>query len=332
MIVSIEKAIAILKSEGVVGMPTETVYGLAGRISSPTALHKIFSTKNRPFFDPLIVHVSSVSEALPLFEDWGPLAQALAEEFWPGPLTLVMNKNKTHVSDLITSGLTRVGVRCPNHPLALNLISKIGEPLAAPSANHFGKTSPTTAQHVESEFQGQIPVVDGGPCDVGIESTVLLIDRNQLSILRPGVITAAQITTTLSHQGLSFVWSQQVSKAVSPGHMKHHYMPSKPLFWIEGPLPPELMATLNQKLKEIPDTVEGVTISKPPTIRSVAELILPRDPKIAARELYSELRRLGESSTDAIVFSALPHHDAPEWAAILERLKKACSLKIDSQS
>jgi L-threonylcarbamoyladenylate synthase len=169
----ISVAVEKLINGEVVGIPTETVYGLGAVISKSDAIKKIFTTKERPFFDPLIVHVSGVEQAKELSLDWSAAADILAQEFWPGPLTLVLPKK--NVSDLITSGLQTVGVRCPDHKIALEIIEKVGEPIAAPSANRFGKTSPTCKKHVLEEFNDAVFVVDGGDCSVGIESTIISV-------------------------------------------------------------------------------------------------------------------------------------------------------------
>ena len=232
MLITPEQAVAALRSGETVAIPTETVYGLAAVITSETALKKIFEVKRRPFFDPLIVHVESAQQAKTLTIEWPEIADALTKHFWPGPLTLVLKKNSL-ISDLITSGLDRVGLRCPRHPVALEILKKLKIPLAAPSANLFGRTSPTNAQHVESEFSGRVAVVDGGASEVGIESTVLLIDGSEIAILRSGHVLASDIEKYLHKASVQFIWKKQISRSESPGHMKHHYMPAKPLFWVE---------------------------------------------------------------------------------------------------
>jgi L-threonylcarbamoyladenylate synthase len=197
----IEKAITLLKHGGVVGIPTETVYGLAASVESSEGIDKIFSTKERPFFDPLIVHVSSIDQAKNYVKSWPKVCDILAEKFWPGPVTFILPKNN-HISDKISSGLETVGIRMPNHPQTLELINKLGHPIAAPSANKFKKTSPTCAQDVEAEFQN-IFVIDGGPCDIGIESTILGFDDSKISVYRPGMVTKSQIEEILSINGIN---------------------------------------------------------------------------------------------------------------------------------
>ena len=154
MFVTSDQAVSIMKNDGIVAIPTETVYGLGAAISSETALKKIFEVKKRPFFDPLIVHVENIEQAKTLTSEWPEIADSVCQQFWPGPLTIVLKKNQ-NVSSLITAGLERVGLRCPQHPVALEILRKLKIPIAAPSANLFGRTSPTTALHVETEFSNQ---------------------------------------------------------------------------------------------------------------------------------------------------------------------------------
>ncbi|HEY8272520.1 MAG TPA: L-threonylcarbamoyladenylate synthase, partial [Pseudobdellovibrionaceae bacterium] len=200
------KAVELLAKGQVVGMPTETVYGLAARIDLPEGIESIFKTKERPFFDPLIVHVSDLAQLNEVVSSFPAVAVALAEKFWPGPLTLVLPKS-SKLNPMITSGLDSVGVRMPAHAVAMDLIRKAGVPLAAPSANKFGKTSPTTANHVRQEFQKEnIFVLEGGDSKIGIESTVLLINEtdgvNKLSILRKGHVLRSDIEKHLNSKNI----------------------------------------------------------------------------------------------------------------------------------
>jgi len=332
MMSSVEDAVQRLNNHDVVGMPTETVYGMAARIDSEAGLKRIFAIKERPFFDPLIVHVQSVEQAKSLVEFWPPVADQLAKKFWPGPLTMVLRKN-SQVSDLITSGLESVGLRWPAHPIAQELIQKVGVPLAAPSANKFGRTSPTQAQHVKDEFKGEdLLVLDGGPCQVGLESTVLLIEEAspiRLSILRKGAVLASQIAETLQGENIEFV--EELNKRTSPGHMKHHYMPAVPLILATDPAVKvsELIQQVQDRLKEIPQEVEGVKVLAPSAnIQKIEFLNLGKDPVIASREFYSKLRQAAERKPDLICFIRLPFHSTEPWAALMERMGKAASLTL----
>jgi L-threonylcarbamoyladenylate synthase len=331
-LIDLSTAIQQLLQGDVVGMPTETVYGLAACIDKKSAVEKIFTTKQRPFFDPLIVHVSSTEMAQKLCLQWPKIAEVLAQKFWPGPLTLVLPKNH-HVSDLITAGLPSVGLRWPQHPLAEALIQGTQTPLAAPSANRFGKTSPTTAQAVLQELPS-VGVVDGGPCDVGIESTVLMIklmdSTCQLAILRPGKITQEDISQCLSfHPQLDFQWVTSVSKKESPGHMKHHYMPAIPLITClkNSSSQDELLEWANSQIHSIPDMVEGIHIVKPRSaLRRPGVLTLDQDPSLACRQFYSQLRQLSESDHDCILCFFEHSSKDSRWDGLRDRLMKASSL------
>jgi L-threonylcarbamoyladenylate synthase len=308
-----KKALELLRNNQVVAMPTETVYGLAGSIESDEALRKIFSTKERPFFDPLIVHISKHSQVLELVKVFPDSAQLLTTKYWPGPLTIILEKS-SKVSDLITSGLTTVALRMPNHPMALELISQFGSPLAAPSANKFGKTSPTKAQHVRDEFKGEVYVLDGGDCEVGIESTIVSLTETEpkkviLKLLRPGHIVLSELIKDLHQAGFEVEVHEKDLTVNAPGNMKHHYMPNKPLVIVESSLngeakiPVEYLNHFEMKLSDIPE--------------------------LAARELYSQLRFSAEQSHDFILFKRSPLHSGEKWDSIMDRLKKAATVKIE---
>ncbi len=342
----IEQAVQLLKAGDVVAFPTETVYGLGARIDSEAAILKIFSTKQRPFFDPLIVHVSSVEQAKTCTSHFSPMAAALAKAFWPGPLTLVLPKSDI-ISERITSGLPDVGLRFPSHPVAQQIISTLGVPLAAPSANKFGRTSPTQAGHVKQEFGSSVYVVESEASQIGIESTVLAIStavpnqkpgaqgKYSLSILRKGFITQSQINTVLQTNldvnSLQYEWVTASNKA-SPGNMKHHYMPDVPFVICRNQAMKlsELTTILNTRLAQLPDQVDGVKITKPKGIISKIEFFkLPTDPVLAARDLYSLLRAASVRSPQALCFIQLPEHSGEMWESIFDRLYKAASLILD---
>lgn len=318
----LSKARDLLKKGEVVAIPTETVYGLAASIDSVEGLEKVFALKERPFFDPLIVHVASFKQAKSLVDDWPPLADFLARTFWPGPLTLVLPK-AAHVNPLITSGLETVAIRMPSHPLALELLELAG-PLAAPSANKFGRTSPTRAEHVESEFpDAELLILDGGECDVGVESTVAAVDASgdfdAIRVLRPGGVTEEMLSRALER------WARKVeitrdSSQASPGQLKHHYMPKIPLVIVRSQEPESLSAETRLKIQN----QLGRPAKKP------IELDLSDDARLAARELYSEMRRLAESGADCIFVRARESTHG-YWAAIWDRLSRAASLNLASE-
>lgn len=325
----LKEAASILEQGGVVGMPTETVYGLAARIDREPGIRRIFSVKERPFFDPLIVHVGSVEQARALVSDWPAEAEVLAKRFWPGPLTLVLPKNDM-VSPLITSGLPTVGLRCPDHPVALALIREAGAPLAAPSANRFGRTSPTRAEHVESEFEGRVKVLDGGPCDIGIESTIVAVEPGALSLLRPGHLSEERLSEALAEAGLRSEWREPKDKRSAPGQMKHHYMPDKPLILLAAPMEPAvLLREVRGRLAELPSEVEGVRIRRPSEVNLLHEMSLPAEPAQAARELYQGLRTAASAPGDALVLVWPFDRREGDWRGLWDRLRKAASLRIE---
>ncbi|OYZ21682.1 MAG: threonylcarbamoyl-AMP synthase [Bdellovibrio sp. 28-41-41] len=319
------------ESEPVV-MPTETVYGLASKIDDLESLKKVFIYKKRPFFDPLIVHIHDRRQLRELSHFESPIINDLVTKFWPGPLTLVLPKLST-VSELVTSGLDSVGVRMPNHPLALELLKAVRVPLAAPSANLFGQTSPTTAQHVERDFPN-LKILDGGPCDIGIESTVLKVQPSEngivsLSILRKGVITQSAINVALKGSTVKFQWVQNLDIKQSPGHMKHHYMPKTPIVFFNQPVQiNDYLTTIRNDFLKIPDIVEDVTIVKPHgNITRSEKIEFSSDPLIACRELYGKLKKSSEANSQILVFEKQHYMVGEVWDAFLERITKASSLQ-----
>lgn len=329
----IVEAVSILNQNGVVAFPTETVYGLGARIDSDVALRKIFETKQRPFFDPLIVHVFDVSEAKKCFKKWNEIAEVLSKKFWPGPLTLVMEKSEI-ISDVITSGLTSVGVRVPHHEIALKLLENVKVPLAAPSANLFGKTSPTQAQHVRTEFGNHVFVIDSTPCEIGIESTVLLVRENkEISILRKGIITKTEVDQVLKDNKIDYRWVEVKDKKESPGHMKHHYMPDIPFVISKNHqiTVKQLAEIVSKKILEMPDEIEGIKIKKPlKPISKVEFMRLAKDPNQAAREIYSQLRTASERKPDLLCLVLIDDYSSEKWDSIMDRLYKAASMVIES--
>lgn len=315
-LVSITQAVARLQAEDVVAIPTETVYGLAGRMDSEVALKKIFETKSRPFFDPLIVHVTSVEQAKSLAVEWPAPFEALASKLWPGPMTLVVKK-AAHVSSLITSGLDTVAIRWPAHPVAQELIAKLGVPVAAPSANRFGRTSPTSVQHVEEEFDGHVAVVEGGACQVGVESTVVSVWKNandvwELAVLRPGGVSKSDLKAVLDKSGLKFEISSRESSA-SPGHLKHHYQPDCPVVYLKTrPWSLETEAEIRTHFDN--------------KFSSLQRLQFPLAPVEAARRLYESFRMLAKTPGGLIVVERSRAQEGENWEAIWDRVERASSL------
>lgn len=308
---------ALLLSGGVVAIPTETVYGLAGWIHSEIGLKKIFSTKERPFFDPLIVHVDTKAKAVALTAEWTEAHDVLAEACWPGPLTLIALKNEK-VSPLITAGLDSVGLRCPRHAETLELLAQIDGGLAAPSANKFGKTSPTNSQHVFEEFGDAVAILEGGSSDIGIESTVVGLEKKgasyRVKIYRPGHFTAPMIEEILKKKGLSA--SVEYSESpVAPGQLKHHYMPKIPLVIVPKD-------SQWEKIKSVIEVKLNQTYIRPIFWK------LPGDPALASRILYQDLRSFDQNGHDLILISREPQHYSDSWLGIWNRLEKAQSLTL----
>ena len=308
-IVEIGYAKNVLEGGGVVGVPTETVYGLAALIDDAAALKQVFELKARPLFDPLIVHIADISALSAVTLAPPIVARILAERFWPGPLTLVLRKHST-VNELITAGLDTVGVRVPAHPVAQQLLRNLRAPFAAPSANRFKRTSPTTAAHVLAEFpQVDLPVLDGGACEVGIESTVVqVLSDAEVTILRPGVITRSMIEEELRKHGLSPAITTSESGA-SPGALIEHYMPAIPLVIL-----PQRMTELSPDEREQLHRRHG---------GATVELVLALSPLIAARVLYSQMRELSNSGASWMYVVRTPEQTGEVWEAVWNRLYKA---------
>ena len=220
------KARNILNNEELVAIPTETVYGLAGKAFSEKAVLNIFRTKNRPSFDPLIAHTDSVEKVAGFVRSIPDRAIDLANAFWPGPLTLLLERSEA-IPDVMTSGLPRVAVRIPSHPLTLSLLQSLDYPLAAPSANPFGYVSPTSAQHVNNNLGEKIAyILDGGECQIGVESTIVGFENDELVVYRLGGLTLERLENVA---GPVSVRNNQSSNPSAPGMIKSHYAPSKPI-------------------------------------------------------------------------------------------------------
>jgi L-threonylcarbamoyladenylate synthase len=312
---AIVAAVARLGLGEPIAFPTETVYGLGADAFDEDAVARIFALKGRPSTNPLIVHVSGAEMADELVEEWTPEAQLLTDMFWPGALTLVLNKSD-RVPDIVTAGGPTVAVRCPEHPLALGLIEAYGKPIVGPSANPSGRISPTTAEHVEIGFEGQdLLILDGGSCRAGIESTVVDLTTDEPRVLRPGVITVAQIARVLGKTVQ--IGPQELGVTKSPGVLGAHYQPSKPTSLRSS----DEVAQSGADTFVIAWSIEDLDSSKPG--RS-----LPKDPLGYARGLYNAMHDADLSSASQIWIERPPRsdddQDAQIWHAIIERLTRAC--------
>ena len=301
----IARAAAVIKSGGVVVFPTETVYGLGGNALDPKAIARIYEIKRRPATSPLIVHVSSVHMAKQLVTHWPPDADLLAARFWPGPLTLVLPKSDA-VPFALTAGLATVGLRMPDHPVALALIEQSGLPIAAPSANLFMGLSPTTAAHVAKSLGDRIDfILDAGPCQIGIESTVLSLAENQPTLLRPGMISRAQIEAIIG----PVVLPESIGTMhPAPGLHERHYAPLTPLYLIEHSC-------------DIPKSGCGVYLYLSEPLEEIHSIRMPNAAASYAELLYSTLHRCDESGFDWIAIETPP--PSPDWAGIHDRLRRA---------
>ena len=305
----IQRAAEIIKSGGLAAFPTETVYGLGADAMNPIAVAKVFELKERPSFDPLIVHISDIEmlELLTIRTD--ERVFKLAEKFWPGPLTIVLPKSPS-VPDIVTSGLPTVGIRMPDNPIALELIRQCGRPLAAPSANRFGRISPTRAEHVRKQFPKLECILNGGQCRVGIESTVIALNDDGFIILRQGVVTAEALETILPASKQKTDSSPLVNS--SPGLMKSHYSPEKPLYIIgEGSLPG------NKERAGL------ICFGKADTFgyKIIYNLSGSSDILEAAVNLFDALHFMEDADIDHIVTHTVP--ETGIGSAIMDRLRKA---------
>lgn len=306
----IHKARKFLEAGNVVGIPTETVYGLAGNALDEDAVLTIFRVKNRPYFDPLILHTDSIDKLSEFIDTIPEPAQRLAAAFWPGPLTLLLPK-RTVIPDLVTAGLPTVAIRIPNHPLTLALLRSLTFPLAAPSANPFGYISPTTAQHVADQLGDQIPyILDGGPADIGIESTIVGFDTDKPTVLRLGGISLEKIEAVI---GPVSVQTHSTSNPGAPGMLSSHYAPRKPLILLAaGETPPASERTGALAFRE---SFGGI---HPDNQRILSPT---GDVSEAAKNLFAHLRTLDNLAIDVIYAEPLPNAGLG-WA-INDRLRRA---------
>lgn len=304
---ALRRAAELIRQGRLVAFPTETVYGLGANALDEAAVRRIYEVKGRPPQSPLIVHVASVEMARQLAAEWSETAERLAERFWPGPLTLVVPK-RPQIPDIVTAGLPSVGLRMPSHPLALELICEAGVPVAAPSANRFSRLSPTTAQHVREGLGEAVDfILDGGPTQVGLESTVLSLVDVPPRVLRPGMITRAEIEAVIGPVEAGRRVEETHAAHLSPGLHARHYSPLTPLFLIApgGPLPPGRGAYL-------------WLTSPAGAAHCVA---MPSNPRAYAAILYDVLHQEDGRGWDWIAVERPP--EAPEWEAIRDRLERA---------
>lgn len=311
---ALEGGAHLLAQGKLVAFPTETVYGLGADATNVQAVKRIFEAKERPFFDPLIVHIATLKQLKQVVSQWDEQAQILADYFWPGPLTLVVKKHPS-IDDIVTAGSPTVAVRMPNNAIARSLISLSGKPIAAPSANRFGQTSPTTAEHVADQLGGRIDaIIDGGSCTVGIESTVLSLATEVPTILRPGKIGLEELREFLPNVQLADQSHLTSDHPESPGLLENHYAPKTPLYLVD-----DLSPYINRR-----DL--GILLFEPTTLSFEGQTIFisrTADVTEAAQKLYWALRELDQKGLRALIAKRLPNEGF--GLAINNRLEKAAT-------
>ncbi|GAB1444468.1 MAG: threonylcarbamoyl-AMP synthase [Cyclobacteriaceae bacterium] len=309
----ISQAKKLLSGGELVAIPTETVYGLAANALDPTAVTQIFAVKDRPTFDPLIVHVATIEQAQKFAASFPEKAMKLANHFWPGPLTLVLPKQAI-IPDIVTSGLSTVGIRCPNHDLTRKLLADLPFPLAAPSANPFGYVSPTTAAHVNSQLGHKIKyILDGGPCRIGLESTIVGFENENAIIYRRGGISEEEISKIIGKVSYRLA----SSNPVAPGQLDSHYAPNKKFY----------LGDIDELKKEFIGKNVGILRFMNNSDSSVDhQLILSKSGNLeeAARNLFSSLRQL-DQKIDIEIILAEPVPDSGIGKAINDRLRRAAT-------
>ncbi|MDB5273805.1 MAG: threonylcarbamoyl-AMP synthase [Chitinophagaceae bacterium] len=307
----IAQAKQLLEQGQLVAIPTETVYGLAGNALNPDAVLSIFTAKDRPSFDPLIVHTDSIEKAERWVKYFPTPLKSLAKEVWPGPLTILLPK-KELIPDIVTSGLETVGIRIPHHPLTLSLLQSLDFPLAAPSANPFGYISPTQAEHVNQQLGDLIPyILDGGACQVGIESTIVAWENNRLHVLRLGGLSV-EVIETLSKQKVVLNLNQS-SNPQAPGMLKSHYAPRKPMH----------IGNIDELIKKYKDKRIGVlSFQRDVPNTTIQRILSPTgDTHEASKNLFRFLRELDQSEAEVLITEFVPEYDLGR--AINDRLQRA---------
>jgi L-threonylcarbamoyladenylate synthase len=310
---TILRAAEIIKKGGIVAFPTETVYGLGADAFNPLAVARIFEVKRRPYFDPLIVHVANPSDVEELVKEIPSNAKKLIERLWPGPLTVVLLREED-VPDIVSAGLSTVAIRMPNHPMALGLIKESKCPIAAPSANPFGYLSPTTAEHVREQLGGQVDLIlDGGPCPVGVESTILSLLEERPRLLRPGGVSLEEIESIIGKVEINPI----EDRPSAPGMLPKHYAPRTPI-------------VLDWNKKDIDlyeDKNIGLLVLQEPKnnlkFHSVEVLSTKGDLREAAANLFAAIRRLDAMNLDLIIAEPIP--EIGLGRAIMDRLRRATS-------
>ena len=305
----VRRAAEILRAGGLVAFPTETVYGLGADASSAAAVARLYAAKGRPPNHPVIIHFASAESAFSFSRDIPTAARELAEQFWPGPLTMIL-KRSSRAKDFVTGGQDSVGLRVPSHPVAQALLRAFGSAVAAPSANLFGGISATTAAHVREGLKADI-VLDGGPSEVGIESTIVDLSGANVVLLRPGGVSKIQIEDFLKIK----VLEKETHSPRHSGGLERHYAPRTPALLVA---PHELDAEIARRRAAV-----AVLAFSRPDERVDCWIRMPKDPQAYARRLYAALRELDAAGCEAILIESPP--GTAEWTAVRDRLSRAAA-------
>lgn len=318
----ITAAARILCDGGTVAFPTETVYGLGADVTNPDAINKIYRIKQRPIDHPLIVHIGNISHLHYWAQAIPEPAWKLARHFWPGPLTLILQRNRHHILDSITGGQDTVGLRIPAHPIALALLNALGpdKALAAPSANRFGRISPTTAAHVQEELGSAVDMIlDGGACEVGLESTIISFCDQSPRILRPGGIASSALESILDSPVIPAHDTEQTIRI--SGSLPAHYAPATPLkTYSTDRIWDNASALAARGLSVLVITWSDINKSQP-AHQSIKQFSMPADPIAYGKQLYAKLRQFDRAAFDYMIVEAPPNHS--DWSAIADRLQRA---------
>ena len=305
----------LLRAGRLVAFPTETVYGLGANALDASAVERIYHAKGRPAYNPLIVHVAEPALAASVVSEWSDRAQALADRFWPGPLTLVLPK-QPHVPDTVTAGLPTVALRVPSHPIAAALLRAAGIPVAAPSANRSTQISPTTAAHVAKSLGDAVDLIlDGGPTSVGIESTVVDLTTPIPTLLRPGSISIPELEAVVGRVASAGTVDGQAARR-SPGMLDKHYAPNAKLVLV----PADEVSAMVRYQRDAGHRVGAITIGADAS-SAHRSIVLPRDAAGYAAGLYGALHRLDDDACDVIVVENVDAN--PEWLGVADRLRRA---------
>ena len=322
---AVREAVRRLQAGEVVALPTETVYGLAANALSAEAVAKIYAIKGRPAHNPIIVHVAGVDAARQCARDWPAAAESLARAFWPGPLTVVLERSPL-IPDAVTAGGHTVGLRWPSHPFMQAVIRECGFPLAAPSANLSNQISPTNAEHVRAQLGDQLPlIVDGGQAQVGIESTVLDLTVTPARILRPGMIHAEAIAAVLGNLAGPAAAAGRAgdAKLKIPGLLAKHYSPRAKLVILKWDDDASLRTQV-AGYSVAPAQCQIIAHTRIPASFGADNVsVIPHDAEAFARALYGEMHRCDAAGARLIVVEAPP--ESPEWSGILDRLRRAAA-------